>query len=167
MMRKFLLLPFFLLTVVGCEQGLQPVTGFEGTITLPTGETGEVQFPDSLNGAVAAFVKFDLSLSAETLPQKILGYSQPLNLNRPQQPYFLQAYPDEFYIVGVIATKIPINQILTLPQDSLSAHPEYFQLIGYYRNPTQPDQLGFVHFTDTKIQEGINITVDYNLTLPF
>ncbi len=166
-MRKTLLFTLLLLIFTGCEQGLQPVTGFEGTVTLPTNDAGEVQFPDSLYGAVVAFAKFDLSLSAQTLPQKILGYSQPLDLNKPDQSYFLQAFPDEFYIVGVVATTIPINQVLILPKDSLSAHPEYFKLIGYYQNPSQPGQLGFVHFTDSKIQDGVNIHVNYNVTLPF
>jgi len=167
MMRKTLLFTFLIILVVGCEHGLQPVTGFEGTVTFPTNDAGKVQFPDSLRGAVVAFVKFDLSLSAETLPQKILGYSQPLDVSQQHQSYFLQALPDDFYIVGVVATTIPISQILILPQDSLKAHPEYVKLIGFYQNPNQPSQLGFVHFGDSEIQEGVNINVKYDITLPF
>ena len=166
-MRKILPLLLSLLVIAGCEHGLQPVTGFEGTVTLPSDASGEVQFPDSLPGAVVAFVPYSLDLSAETLSSQILGYSQPLDLQRTTQSYFLQARPNEFYIVGVVATTVPVNRILTLPTDSLAAHPEYFQVVGFYSQPDQPSQLGIVHFGDDEIQSGVDIRVNPEIRFPF
>lgn len=166
-MRKLLPPLLLLLIIAACEQGLQPVTGFEGTVTLPTDNSGNIQWPDSLDGAVVVFAKYSLNISAETLPSLLLGYSQPLDLEQKHQSYFLQARPNEFYIVGVVATTVPVSQILTLPMDSLAVHPDYFKIVGFYQSPDQPDMLGFVHFGDGEIQEGINIDVNPNLILPF
>ena len=165
-MQKFIL---FLLSIVvltaGCEEGLQPVNGFQGRITFPENSNGTVVWPDSLNGAVVAFAdarSIDIeNISMESLVQNLLGFSQPLN-ERQNQEYFLEALPGT-YIAGVVGTTVPVDQLILQPMDSLLSHPEYFQLLGIYGYaPSAAIPIGLVIVPDDGIIENIHIDTQYN-----
>ena len=157
-----------ILVVIGCEEGLQPPNGFEGTVRFPTNESGEVIWPDSLEAAVVAFadaskINFQQISFTEVLDH-LLGYSQPLDTAEEQQDYFLQALagPDKVYIAGVVATRVPFKQIIATPIDSLGAHPEYFQIIGIHRK--EKNDISFIYVDDEEITSGIDIEVNYDFT---
>ncbi len=157
--------------VWSCEHGLQPAPGFQGTVTFPSDDTGKVLWPDSLAGAVVAFADVsNLNLLRLTFPQvirNILGYTNPLDTSRTQQPYFLQAFPGRYYVAGVIATTVPISTILGQPLDSLAAHPEYFHILGLYGNPEAIIPFRFVAVDDEEITSGIDIHCDFQFTIDF
>ncbi len=122
-------------------------------------------WPDSLESAVVAFadaseINFQQISFTEVLDH-LLGYSQPLDTKRPEQEYFLQTLsgPEEVYIAGVVATKVPFKQIIATPLDSLSAHPEYFRIIGIYG--TNQSDISFIYVEADAITPGIDINVDY------
>lgn len=170
MKRVFaILIPVLLLA--GCEQGLQPVTGFEGTVYFPTDSSDAVVWPDSLAGAVVIFVDAGglnfLHPSFSQLIQNILGFTNPLDTSRTEQPYFLEALPNKSYLAGVIASTVPIGNLLGLPTDSLAAHPEYFQLLGIYHTPGASLPFQFVNINQEDITTGIDIMCDFNYQLNF
>jgi len=157
-----------LLLIAGCEKGLQPPPGFEGTVTLPINADGKVEWPDSLNGAVVTFAEFSSDLSLSNLASALVDFSQPLDTTRSSQSYFLQANYQQGYIAGVVATRIPISKILVLPRDSIALHPEYFQIIGFYHDETLDPNFLFPYSVfslgNQRVKHGINITIpsDYN-----
>lgn len=170
-MKRSLLILISALVLMACEQGLQPVTGFQGTVYFPTDSTGTVAWPDSLNGAVVAFVDAEAlnfpNLSFSQLVRNILGFTNPLDLSRDQQPYFLEALPGKPYLAGVIASTVPIGSLLGLPTDSLAAHPEYFHVLGLYHTPGGSLPFKFIYVDQEEITPGIDIHCDFNYQLSF
>ncbi|MBS1271011.1 MAG: hypothetical protein MAGBODY4_00140 [Candidatus Marinimicrobia bacterium] len=172
-MRK--LLPILLLGIIllGCEQGLQPVAGFQGTVTLPSDSSGVVIWPDSLEGAVVTFAATrsldPKNLSFQQIIQNFLGFSQPLDTTRHTQEYFLQALPTPYsYVAGVVATTVPITQLLGQPVDSLSAHPEYFKVLGLYGyKPNSLVPFGLINVKEGEVTENINFDTDYDFEVEF
>ncbi len=107
------------------------------------------------------------SITFPQVIQNLLGYTDPLDTSRIEQPYFLQALPGRNYIAGVIATTVPISKILGQPLDTLAAHPEYFQVLGLYGNPDELTPFRFISVDDEEITPGIDIRCDFQYTLDF
>lgn len=154
-----------LLFTFGCEKGLQPVTGFSGSVTFPANDEGEVVWPDTLEGAVVAFVdagSLNLTdMSLEDLIRNIMGFSNPLQETREQE-YFLEALPGT-YLAGIIGTTRPVDQLVLQPVDSLVQHPEYFFILGIYGfNPDRIPPFRFISVDDDEVLHGIHMEADYN-----
>jgi len=159
--------------LVSCEQGLQPVAGFRGTVVLPTDNSDAVHWPDSLQGAVVTFAATrsldPQNLSFNQIIQNFLGFSQPLDTTREKQDYFLEALPTPFsYVAGVVATTVPITKLLGQPADSLSAHPEYFKILSLYGyRPTSPVPFGLITVKEGLVTDSINFEIDFNFEVEF
>jgi len=171
-MKKHLLIGVLVL-VMACNRGLQPVTGFEGTVTFPDNGAGEVAWPDSLLGATVIFADISeiegniFNLNFTKLVQHISGYTDPLDTNRVTQSYFLEAYPGNLYVAGVVATTVPVISLMGMSMDSLAAHPEYFRVIGVYNPSGGALPFDFITVEEDEVTPGINITCAFDFTLPF
>ncbi len=165
--KKYSTLLVGLLLFVNCEKGLDPVEGFEGKIIIPIDSlSGEVIWPDSLKGAVIITAKFQQYSSIDSFFTNLIAFSDPIDTNKNEQSYFIQTLPG-IYIVGVAGIKIPISDILFLPRDSLSAHPEYFVPIGLYKLPHSILSFESIKVNENEIERGIDITIDFDIELPF
>lgn len=149
------------------------MAGFQGTVTLPTDNSGAVIWPDSLEGAVVTFAATrsldPANLSFQQIIENFLGFSQPLDTTRETQEYFLEALPTPYsYVAGVIATTVPITQLLGQPPDSLVAHPEYFKVLGLYGyKPNNPVPFGLITVKDGQVTDSINFAIDYDTEITF
>lgn len=147
------------------------MTGFQGTVYFPADSTGTVAWPDSLTGAVVVFVNAEalnlLNPSFSQLARNILGFTNPLDTSREDQPYFLEALPDKPYLAGVIASTVPIGSLLGLPADSLAVHPEYFHVLGLHHSPGGSLPFKFIYVDQEEITPGIDIHCDFNYRLSF
>jgi|GEM_PF-716168 len=168
-MVSFGLATWLIIAGVGCEKGLESVTGFEGKISLPVdSSTGKVMWPDSLTGAVVIVAEFQFPLytSLDSLFVHIVTYSDPLDTSQAVQNYFLQT-PPGVYLGGVVALKAPIMEIMFAPLDSLKAHSEYFQPVALYKPGGSTQVAGTIGVSEDEIVSGIDMQVDFNFVLPF
>lgn len=170
-MRKSNLLILILcgLWLSTCERGLQPVSGIEGTITIPVDSTtGRLIWPDSLYGAVVVVAEFTYPFynSLDSFFHHIVAYGDPIDTSRLSQDYFVQL-PSGIYVAGVVGLKAPIAQVIFLPKDSLANHHEYFQPIALYKAPSSPLPISSINVESEKVTTGIDMTLQYDLQLPF
>lgn len=159
----------FAFFLIGCEQGLKPVSGIEGTISLPIDSaTQQIIWPDSLYGAVAVVAEFTYPFytSLDSFFKHIVAYGEPIDTCRREQGYFIQL-KSGIYVVGVVGLKAPVAQIIFMPKDTLANHPEYFQPIGLYKSPNSPLPVSSINVRSGEITSGIDITLQYDLVLPF
>jgi hypothetical protein len=163
---------FLIVSVVflsGCEQGLQPVGGIEGTITFPIDSvTQQIIWPDSLYGAVAVVAEFAYPFytSLDSFFKHIIAYGEPIDTSQNEQDYFIQL-KSGIYVVGVVGLKVPVAQIIFMPKDTLVSHPEYFQPIGLYKSVDSPLPISSINVRSGEVTSGIDITLQYDLVLPF
>ncbi len=166
-LNKLLLLLIWLISIFSCEEGLDPVAGIEGKINIPIDSLSEeVIWPDSLQGAVIVVAEWRLYESLDSFFTHIVTFSDPLDTNKKEQSYFVQTLPG-FYIAGIIGITVEMSKIIFLPQDSLSLHPEYFVPIGLYKLPNSTLPIGIIRVQEKEITKDIDITVNYNIYLPF
>ena len=166
-LNKLLLLSTLLLLIVSCEEGLDPIVGTEGKIVIPTDSlTEEVIWPDSLQGAVIIIADWGSYESIDSVFSHIITFSDPLDISKKEQSYFVQTLPG-FYIAGIIGIKVQMSEITFLPQDSLFKYPEYFVPIGLYKLPNSTLPVGLIVVQEKEITKDIDITINYNLELPF
>lgn len=164
-----LLASWLLLNNVSCEKGLEPVTGFEGQISLPVDSTtGRIIWPDSLTGAVVIVAEFQYPLytSLDSLFAHIVTYSDPLDTSRSVQDYFVQT-PPGVYLGGIVALKAPIMEIMFAPFDSLKIHPDYFKPIALYKPAGSAQPAGTIGISEDEIVSDIDFQVDFDFELPF
>lgn len=154
--------------MVSCEEGLDPVTGIEGVVHFPVDSLTEtVNFPDSLEGAVVVVADFSPTYTAvDSFFAHIVAYSAALDTTLAEAPYYVQLAPG-FYFVGVVGLTKPLTEILFMPLDSLSAHPEYFKPIGLYHLPESTLGISSIRVGEGEWLTEIDIDVDYELELPF
>lgn len=169
MRRSTVIFILLSLLMTACERGLQPVSGIEGTITIPTDSaTGRISWPDSLYGAVIVVAEFTYPFytSLDSFFKHIVAYSDPLDTSRSRQDYFIQL-KSGLYVVGAVGLKAPVTQVVFLPQDTLANHPEFFQPIGLYKAPGSPSPISSINVEAGKITSGVDLTLQYDLILPF
>lgn len=167
--KSFIILLFLVLICFTCEKGLEPVEGIQGTVSFPVDSASDaVIWPDSLRGAFVIIAEFQFPLydSIDSLFAHLVTYSDPLDTLEKEQGYFIQLKPG-YYLGGVVAVTLSVTDLLFLPLDSLAAHPEYFIPIGLYTPPGSAFPMGTIRVWDDEITEDIDITVDYDLELPF
>ena len=169
--KSFIILLLLVLICFTCEKGLEPVEGIQGVVSFPVDSlTGAIIWPgpDSLHGAFVIIAEFQYPLynSIDSLFAHLVTYSDPLDTSEKEQDYFIQLKPG-YYLGGVVGVTLPVAELLFLPIDSLTAHPEYFIPIGLYTPPGSAFPMGTIRVWEDEITEDIDITVDYNLELPF
>jgi len=166
-LNKFLLLLIWLTLNFSCEEGLNPISGIEGKINIPTDPLSkEVIWPDSLQGAVIVIAEWGLYESLDSFFTHIVTFSDPLDTSKEEQSYFVQTLPG-FYIAGIIGIEKEMSEIIFLPQDSLSTYLDYFVPIGLYKIPNSTLPIGLIRVQEKEITKDIDITVNYNIELPF
>lgn len=166
-LNKFLPLLIWLILIFSCEEGLNPISGIEGKINIPTDPLSkEVIWPDSLHGAVIVIAEWGLYESLDSFFTHIVTFSDPLDTSKEEQSYFVQTLSG-FYIAGIIGITVEMSKIIFLPQDSVSMHPEYFVPIGLYKLPNSTFPVGLISVQEKEITKDIDITVNYNIELPF
>ncbi|MCK4715988.1 MAG: hypothetical protein KAT54_04215 [Candidatus Marinimicrobia bacterium] len=167
--KSFIILLLLVLICFTCEKGLEPVEGIQGTVIFPVDSiSGALIWPDSLQGAFVIIAEFQYPLynSIDSLFAHLVTYSDPLDTLEKEQDYFIQLKPG-YYLGGIVGVTKSVMELLFLPLDSLAAHPEYFIPIGLYTPPGSPFPMGTIRVWDDEITEDIDITVDYDLELPF
>jgi hypothetical protein len=167
--KSFIILLLLVLICFTCEKGLEPVEGIQGTVIFPVDSiSGALIWPDSLQGAFVIIAEFQYPLynSIDSLFAHLVTYSDPLDTLEKEQDYFIQLKPG-YYLGGVVGVTRTVVDLLFLPLDSLAAHPEYFIPIGLYTPPGSAFPMGTIRVWDDEITEDIDITVDYDLELPF
>jgi hypothetical protein len=169
--KSFIILLFLCLICFTCEKGLEPVEGIQGVVSFPVDSlTGAVIWPgpDSLRGAFVIIAEFQYPLynSIDSLFAHLVTYSDPLDTLEKEQDYFIQLKPG-YYLGGVVGVTESVTDLLFLPLDSLTAHPEYFIPIGLYAPPGSALPIGSIRVWEGEVTEDIDITVDYDLELPF
>ncbi|MCK4445686.1 MAG: hypothetical protein KAW56_01235 [Candidatus Marinimicrobia bacterium] len=166
-LNKFLLLLIWLNLTFSCEEGLDPVAGIEGKINIPTDSLSEnIVWPDSLQGAVIVIAEFGLYESLDSFFTHIVTFSDPLDTSKEEQSYFVQTLPG-FYIASIIGITEKMSEIIFLLQDSLSMHLEYFVPIGLYKLPNSTLPIGIIRVQEKEIIKDIDITINYDIELPF
>jgi len=168
--KSFIILLFLGLICFTCEKGLEPVEGIQGVVSFPVDSlTGAMIWPgpDSLQGAFVIIAEFQFPLydSIDSLFAHLVAYSDPLDTLEKEQDYFIQLKPG-YYLGGVVGVTQSVADLLFLPIDSLAAHPEYFIPIGLY-TPSSAFPMGTIRVWEDELTEDIDITVDYDLELPF
>ncbi len=169
--KSFITLLLLVLICFNCEKGLEPVEGIQGVVSFPVDSlTGAIIWPgpDSLHGAFVIIAEFQYPLynSIDSLFAHLVAYSDPLDTLEKEQGYFIQLKPG-YYLGGVVGVTRPVADLLFLPLDSLTAQPEFFKPIGLYAPPGSTLPIGSIRVWEDEITEDIDITVDYDLELPF
>ncbi len=157
------------LGIISCEKGLPPVSGIEGQVRMPIDSiTHQLIWPDSLHGAFVVVVEFTYPFytSLDSFFAHLVAYSDPLDTSRVVQDYFIQL-KSGIYVVGAVGIKVPVSQIVFMPRDSLKTHPEYFVPIGLFKEPASQFPLSSVNVKPGEITSGIDLSLDYNIELPF
>jgi len=167
--KSFIILLLLVLICFNCERGLEPVEGIQGTVSFPVDSaSGAVIWPDNLQGAFVIIAEFQYPLydSIDSLFAHLVTYSDPLDTSEKEQDYFIQLKPG-YYLGGVVGVTLSVTKLLFLPLDSLTAHPNYFKPIGLYAPPGSAFPMGTIRVWEDEITEDIDITIDYDLELPF
>lgn len=106
-----------ILALVACEsfEGLEPVTGVEGTLEFAN------TWPDSLDAAILVVFQNSLALDSVQVEGYALGdhfvtFGNPIDPGATESDYFIQLKPGQYFLVGLGLTTDPATLLL---QDDL------------------------------------------------
>lgn len=162
MTKMKIILPITLiLSLVGCDQGIEPElisepTGFSGEITFIGNWPNDIQrthivtFKNPLLSE-NDFNAFNLKYVSEEIPNgtQIYNYSS-LNFSLIPEEGFLK--PDEYFYIAVAQSKTA----------ELSLNRSDWFVAGLYYSPDDSTQPGRIITMEDSVLENINITCDFN-----